>query len=83
MVSPGCDDTAARAPTCIRDRVDGSYYQASWDGALASSPSWAVVVSTFNEWLESTQIEPSQQWGDQYLQITKQNSDLFKSSAGS
>lgn len=78
VVSPGCNDTAARAATCIQDRAGGAYYQATWDGALASSPSWAVVVSTFNEWMESTQIEPSQQWGDQYLQMTKQNADLFK-----
>lgn len=77
-VSPGCNDSAARAATCIQDRADGAYYQKTWDGALASNPSWAVVVSTFNEWMESTQIEPSQQWGDQYLQITKQNSDAFK-----
>jgi hypothetical protein len=30
--------------------------------------------------MESTQIEPSVQWGDQYLQMTRQNSDLFKAS---
>lgn len=82
VVSPGCDDTAARAPTCIQDRAGGAYYQATWDGALASSPSWAIVVSTFNEWMESTQIEPSVQFGDQYLQITRQNADLFKASMG-
>jgi len=82
VVSPGCDDSAARATTCAQDRAGGAYYQATWDGALASSPSWAVVVSTFNEWMESTQIEPSQQWGDQYLEITRHNADLFKSSAG-
>jgi hypothetical protein len=80
VVSPGCNDTAARAATCIQDRAGGSYYQATWDGALASSPSWAVVVSTFNEWMESTQIEPSQQWGDQYLRVTRQNAELFKAS---
>src|SRR5947209_2249013 len=74
--------SAARATTCQQDRAGGAYYQATWDGALASSPSWAVVVSTFNEWMESTQIEPSQQWGDQYLQATKQNADLFKASMG-
>jgi len=78
VVSPGCNDSAARAPTCIRDRGDGSYYQASWDGAIASNPSWAVVVSTFNEWMEATQIEPSVQYGDQYLELTRQNADLFK-----
>ena len=78
VVSPGCNDSAARAPTCVQDRAGGSYYQATWDGALASNPDWAVVVSTFNEWMESTQIEPSVQWGDQYLQLTKQNAAQFK-----
>jgi hypothetical protein len=80
-VSPGCDDRAARAATCVRDRADGAYYQATWDGALASNPPWAVVVSTFNEWMESTQIEPSQQYGSEYLQITRQNSDALQALA--
>jgi hypothetical protein len=78
-VSPGCDDTHVRAATCVQNRADGSYYQATWDGAMASSPSWAVIVSTFNEWAESTQIEPSVQYGDQYLQITRQNAEVFRS----
>jgi Glycosyl hydrolase family 99 len=79
-VSPGCNDTAARAPTCIQDRAGGSYYQATLEGALASNPSWAVIVSTFNEWMESTQIEPSVQYGDQYLQLTRQFANTFKAS---
>jgi hypothetical protein len=62
----------------VQDRADGSYYQATWDGALASNPSWAVMVSTFNEWAESTQIEPSVQFGDQYLQITRLNAETFR-----
>ena len=73
----GCDDSAVRAATCQQDRAGGQYYQATWDGALASSPSWAVIVSTFNEWMESTQIEPAVQYGDQYLGLTKQNADAF------
>jgi Glycosyl hydrolase family 99 len=77
-VSPGCNDSAARATTCARDRGDGAYYQAAWDGALASSPQWAIIVSTFNEWMESTQIEPSLQYGDEYLQITRQNADEYR-----
>jgi hypothetical protein len=28
--------------------------------------------------MESTQVEPSTQWGDQYLHITRQNADAFK-----
>jgi hypothetical protein len=77
-VSPGCNDAAARAATCVRDRSDGAYYQATWDGALASNPQWAIIVSTFNEWMESTQIEPSVQYGDEYLQITRQNADAYR-----
>jgi hypothetical protein len=76
-VSPGCNDSAARAATCIQDRAGGAYYQSTWDGAVASNPPWAVVVSTFNEWMEATQIEPSVQYGDQYLQITRQNADQY------
>ena len=76
-VSPGCNDSAARATTCARDRSDGAYYQATWDGALAANPQWAIMVSTFNEWMESTQIEPSVQYGDEYLQITRQNTDAY------
>jgi hypothetical protein len=81
-VSPGCNDSAARPTTCTRDRSGGAYYQATWDGAFASNPSWAIIVSTFNEWMESTQIEPSVQYGDQYLQITRQNADEFRAGLG-
>lgn len=77
-VSPGCNDAAARAATCVRDRSGGAYYQATWDGALASQPQWAVMVSTFNEWMEATQIEPSRQYGDDYLRITRANADQFR-----
>ena len=45
---------------------------------MASNPQWAIIVSTFNEWMESTQIEPSVQYGDQYLQITRQNADQYR-----
>lgn len=82
-VSPGCNDSAARATTCARDRADGAYYQATWDGALAANPQWAVIVSTFNEWMESTQIEPSLQYGDEYLQITRANADQYRAGAPS
>ncbi len=77
-VSPGCNDSAARATTCSQDRRDGTYYQATWDGALASNPQWAIIVSTFNEWMEATEIEPSVQYGDAYLQMTRQNADSYR-----
>jgi len=70
-VSPGCDDSHARATTCYQPRsVD--YYQSTWNGALASGPD-AVVVSTFNEWMENTQIQASAEDGDAYLAATRSN----------
>ncbi len=81
-VSPGCDDSTVRAATCVQDRQGGSYYQATLDGATASNPQWAIVVSTFNEWKESTQIEPATQYGEQYLQMTRAFADAFKGVPG-
>lgn len=82
-VSPGCNDSAARATTCAQDRADGAYYQATWDGALASNPQWAIMVSTFNEWMEATQIEPSVQYGDLYMQLTRQNAQQYQAARNS
>ncbi len=79
-VSPGCDDSVVRAPTCIRDRADGNYYEATFQGALASHPRWAVVVCSWNEWMESTSIEPSVQYGDLYLRLTHDFAATFKGS---
>ncbi len=80
-VSPGCDDSAVRAATCVRDRGDGLYYRATWDGALASAPQWAIVVSTWDEWMEQTQIEPGADYGTLYIDITRVYADLWKGQA--
>jgi hypothetical protein len=80
-VSPGCDDSIVRAVTCFQDRADGAYYRATWAGALASNPPWAIVVSTWDEWSEQTAIEPNSDWGDQYLQITREYADSFHGQA--
>jgi hypothetical protein len=77
-VSPGCDDHLARATTCLQGRADGSYYQATLDGAVTSNPPWAIVVSTFNEWLEATQIEPALEYGDYYLRLTRRFADRWR-----
>jgi hypothetical protein len=77
-VSPGCNDSAVRAATCVQDRADGAYYRATWDGALASSPQWAIVVSTWDEWSEQTAIEPGDQYGDLYTSLTRAYADEWK-----
>jgi hypothetical protein len=75
-VSPGCDDHLVGS-TCIQDRAGGAYYQATLDGALAANPAWAIVISTYNEWMEATQIEPAVQYGDQYLDMTRAFAETF------
>ena len=81
-ISPGCDDSAARSPaTCVQDRGGGAYYSSTMQGALSSQPSWAVIVNTFNEWLEATEIEPSAEYGDQYLLMTRDFANTWKNSS--
>jgi uncharacterized protein YraI len=78
-VMPGYDDTRTdRADTFAVDRQDGSYYRATWSAAAASQPDW-VIITSFNEWIEGTMIEPSVNYGDFYLDLTRQLATEFKS----
>ncbi len=72
-VLPGYNDTKVpgRKGTYIVPRNNGATYQASWNGALASSPDW-VTITTFNEWFEGAMIEPSITYNMQYLDLTRQ-----------
>jgi hypothetical protein len=76
---PGYDDTRinGRTPTFAVSRQNGSYYERTFQGAIDSRPDW-VVITSFNEWLEGTQIEPSQTYGRQYLDLTRTLADRFK-----
>lgn len=80
-VMPGYDDrVTGRSDAFVRSRAEGSYYQQTWDGARASQADW-VVVTSFNEWLEGTQIEPSSTYGDFYLNLTAQLGAGYRSAA--
>ena len=37
-----------------------------------------VLITSFNEWHESTSIEPSLEWGDQMLKITKERAQALR-----
>lgn len=76
---PGYDDTrlAGRDGVFAVDRADGEYYELTFRAAIASDPSW-IVISSFNEWMEGHQIEPSAAYGMQYLDLTRALAAEFK-----
>lgn len=79
VAMPGYDDTriTGRAPTFSVSRQDGEFYRRTFQGAIDSKPDW-VVITSFNEWMEGTQIEPSRKYGRQYLDLTRTLADRFR-----
>lgn len=79
---PGYDDRniPGRGKTFAVDRAGGAYYERTFQGAIASRPDW-VMISSFNEWLEGHQIEPSASYGTKFLDLTRSLGDTFRRTA--
>jgi glycoprotein endo-alpha-1,2-mannosidase len=75
-VAPGFDDRQVRAPGTIVDRADGMTYDQSWQAALSVDPAW-ILVSSWNEWHEGSEIEPSREHANRYLDATRVWADRF------
>ncbi|MCW4047496.1 MAG: hypothetical protein NWE99_08060 [Candidatus Bathyarchaeota archaeon] len=56
----------------IVDRQSGSTYRRFWQIAKDSSPD-GYAITSFNEWHEGTEIEPSMEYSYQYLNLTREN----------
>jgi hypothetical protein len=63
------------------DRQDGWVYDQTWEYVNAYSgelPLLWVVIETWNDWNEGSELEPSLEYGYKYLQSTIDNINLFK-----
>ncbi len=83
-VMPGYDDTRLGRGSAgfAVDRQGGAYYSKLWQGAIAVQAP-LVNITSWNEWLEGSQIEPSRGYHDLYLQLTKQWSDVYRGGGAS
>ncbi len=79
-VTPGYNDTKIRKPGRLADRKDGQVYRILWEDALAAKPDW-VLITSWNEWHEGTEIEPSVEYGNQYIDLTAQYAQPFLQSS--
>jgi len=76
-VMPGYNDKIIRIPGNYLDRERGKIYNVTWDCALSNSPHW-IIITSWNEWHEGTEIEPSREYGYLYLNLTTFWSRKFK-----
>lgn len=78
-VLPGYDDRRLDDRTGDRPttpRRSGRTYRMMWEAAIAARPDWVLIVS-WNEWLEATEIEPSSENGRREMQTTREMSARF------
>lgn len=80
-VIPGYDERLVPGRPGVRlERKDGKTYEQIWEKALAAEPDW-VLITSFNEWYEGSEIEPSQELGETYLDLTASYAARFKGDA--
>ena len=80
-IIPGYDDRhlPGRTVHAYLPRENGSLYRQQWASATGSGADQALVVS-FNEWPETTNIEPNREWGSLYLDLTAELAAIFRAS---
>jgi len=79
-VQPGYDDRLIPGREgLVQDRENGEFYRSTWESALGSDPDW-IFITTWNEWWEHTHIEPSEEFGDLYLRLTREYAVQWKRS---
>jgi hypothetical protein len=77
-IIPGYDDSklGRPAPRPITARHNGDTYRALWPEAVAANPDW-ILITSWNEWHEGSEIEPSAENGMRELRITAEFAPQF------
>ena len=80
-ILPGYDDRhlPGRPEQTYFPRENGTLYRQQWESATRTGSDQALVVS-FNEWPETTNIEPNLESGDLYLDLTAELAAAFRAS---
>ncbi len=76
-VLPGYDDTETRQPGEALPRNGSETYEDYWGRISEAGVDW-VMVTSWNEWHEGTEVEPSLEDGFTALQVTRVNARRFK-----
>lgn len=79
-VLPGFDDSRLDDRTGERPitaRRQGRTYRALWEAVISARPDWVLIVS-WNEWFEASEIEPSVENGQRELETTREMSARFR-----
>ncbi|MGC9326463.1 MAG: DUF5010 domain-containing protein [Candidatus Hinthialibacter sp.] len=78
QIGPGyCDAAVPGRRTPIRDRENGNFYRWSWNQVL-NHDIHIVLLETWNEMHEGTDICESREYGRQYIQLTREYVDKWK-----
>ena len=77
-VSPGFDDRILRGADRPVVSREGGRYGATWDAAMAGDPDM-VLITSWNEWYEGSEIEPGTRFGSTALAETANRSAAWKS----
>ncbi|MFX0103577.1 MAG: hypothetical protein ACFFCS_28705 [Candidatus Hodarchaeota archaeon] len=72
---PGYDDRIIREPGIEINRNGGDTYDYLWEKCMDAD--W-VLITSFNEWFEGTEIEPSEEYQDYYMNRTRDWALEFK-----
>ncbi len=78
QIGPGYDDRAVPGrATPVRSRDNGGFYQGAWRQAIRSGRN-VVLLETWNELHEGTELCESREHGRRYIELTAQYSRVFK-----